>query len=971
MLLGPMVPNRPELNEASQALPSRPPGTVAPVPERRSQLLPDVAEALFEREGELRELYGLIDCSRRGPGRVLVVEGPSGIGKTRLVNIAKERARHNGVRVLFARCAEFEHGFCFGLIRQLFEPLLATASSDQRAALLGGAARLAAPLFGERPPIEVPIGAERFDAALRGLYWLTSNLAESEPLLLTVDDAHWSDTASLRFLNFLVRRIEDLPVGLLLAFRPGDRGVTRELLAPIRNDPLVHILRPAPLSVAAVAAFLRVGLGADAEDRFAQACHKVTGGNPFLVHELSSEFAQRGVHPIAEHAEQVWNLGPQSVSHTVLMRLRRLPPSASALAVAVAVLGDGVALRHAAELAELDPSTAAYAADALVQEDLFEPGRPLRFVHPILRTAVYDGLPHAERAQHHHRASVLLSREGTPPEQIAPHLLNTDPSADPAVVETLRQAAAWAYARGTPKVSATWLRRALSEPPSAEMRSDVLLELCLAEARVPGREVEHLKHGLELIDDRQKRAVIALELARVAGMVANPRSALNLLDRAIADSRQTDTELALRLEAEHISFGRRYPATRARALERLACLRSRATPDHLAGSVLLANLALSAVEETRPASEAARLAEQALDGGLLLAEECWTLAYAANTLMWAERVHEAERVWTDVLTQSRRRGSMTMVVLALVWRSHLAFRRGVIADAEEDARLCLTICREHNWKAPLSFALSFLVDALLERGELDFAARIFDECPCDEGLHYFLYSRGRLRCAQGRTREGLADLLECGRQLGVRGSEGNPAIIAWRSSAAAALAQLRRAQEARRLADEAVESARAFGALGACGVALRVRATLERGWDRIERLREATQLLEASPARLEHARALIDLGAALRRVGRRSEAQEHLRGGLDLAHRCGATALCQRAHQELLASGSRPQRFALAGVEALTPSERRVAEMAADGLGNREIAQALFVSRKTVEAHLSSTYRKLGIASRSHLRQVL
>jgi DNA-binding CsgD family transcriptional regulator len=946
------------------------------MPERRDHALLDATEALLEREAELAEIDALIDRCRHGSGGVLVLEGPPGIGKTQLLSIARARARHKGAKVLFARCTQLERDFDFGLIRQLFEPPIAAASADQRAALLGGAAQLAAPLLGDLPlTTVVSTNDNLFNHTLRGLYRLTAKLAEHDPLLLIVDDAHWSDPASLRFLDFLVRRIEELPIGLLLTVRPGgprpdDPGAASELLTPIRRDPVARILRPVPLSLDAVATLLQIRVGVEPEDRFAQACHTVTGGNPFLLHELASELVQQGIHPTAEHTQHVWGLGPRSVSHAVFTRLRWLPPAASALAMAVAVLGEDVEFRHAAELADLDLLTTAQTADALVQEDILAPGRPLRFVHSIVRAAVYAELPHAERAQYHHRAAALFRRDGWPPEQIAAHLFITDPSRDPTVVETLRQAASRALAKGNPEASATWLRRALNEPPSAEVRSDVLLELCLAEARLPGRELEHLRNALELIDDRKKRAVAALELARVTGIVAESSSAANLLDRVITDVRFTDTELALRLQAGYISLGRLYPATRAHALTRLASLRSQATPDHHTGSVLLANLALSAVEKARPASEAAELAEQALEGGSLLAQECWTLAYAINTLTWTERVHEAERAWTDVLRHSQQRGSKTMFILALTWRSHLAFRRGMIAEAEEDARLCLDICREHGWRGLLSYVLAFMVDALRERGELDRASHLMDDCPFDETLPYPLSSRGRLRCAQGRPWEGLADLLEAGRQLDARGIR-NPAIVAWRSSAAMVLAQLHKPREARRLADEEVKVARAFGAPGAYGIALRVRATLEQGWDRIERLREATQSLEASPARLEHARALIQLGAALHRVGRRSEAQEHLRHGLDLAHRCNATALCQQAHTELLASGSRPQRFALVGVEALTPSERRVADMAAEGLGNREIAQALFVSRKTVEAHLSSTYRKLGLTSRLQLRNAL
>lgn len=146
---------------------------------------------------------------------------------------------------------------------------------------------------------------------------------------------------------------------------------------------------------------------------------------------------------------------------------------------------------------------------------------------------------------------------------------------------------------------------------------------------------------------------------------------------------------------------------------------------------------------------------------------------------------------------------------------------------------------------------------------------------------------------------------------------------------------------------------------------------LEGGIGGLERLREAVAVLEASPAKLELARALVDLGVALRHASERSAAREPLRRGLDLAHRCGATVLAGRARDELVVAGGRPRRLLLSGVDALTASERRVAQLAATGLSNREIAQALFVTTRTVEVHLTHAYRKLGIRTRQELPRVL
>ncbi|MEA2443496.1 MAG: hypothetical protein QOJ12_788, partial [Thermoleophilales bacterium] len=199
----------------------------------------------------------------------------------------------------------------------------------------------------------------------------------------------------------------------------------------------------------------------------------------------------------------------------------------------------------------------------------------------------------------------------------------------------------------------------------------------------------------------------------------------------------------------------------------------------------------------------------------------------------------------------------------------------------------------------------------------------------------------------------------------------NPSVVGWRSTAALASLQLGDRDEAARLAAENLELAEAYGAPRALGIALRVDGVVTGGERGIESLERAVDLLSASGADLEHARALAELGAALRRARRRAEAREPLRAALDLATRCGATPLAERAHAELAATGARPRRVVLSGADALTAREREVAQMAAAGGGNVQIAQALFVTRGTVEKHLEAVFRKLGIHSRDEIAAAL
>jgi DNA-binding CsgD family transcriptional regulator len=222
----------------------------------------------------------------------------------------------------------------------------------------------------------------------------------------------------------------------------------------------------------------------------------------------------------------------------------------------------------------------------------------------------------------------------------------------------------------------------------------------------------------------------------------------------------------------------------------------------------------------------------------------------------------------------------------------------------------------------------------------------------------------------GRLEQALADFRRAGELAASIGGE-NPAYCAWRSQAALALHRSGQGEAAQELAREELELSRRWGAPRAIGFSLRALGLTEGGSIGQGLLREAVDVLADSPARLEHARALIDLGAALRRANSRSEARKHLREGVDLAHQCGAGALVSRANEELAATGAHPRSVMLSGLESLTASERRVAQMAAEEASNKDIAQALFVTVKTVEVHLSRVYRKLDIQSRRQLAGAL
>jgi AAA ATPase domain len=294
--------------------------------------------ALLERESELEALRRAVADAREGAGRVVLVEGPAGVGKSRLLASARTSARDAGLQVLEARGAVLERDFAFGVARQLFEQTVLVATDAERQTLFAGAAGLAERLVGAGGPGFAPRDGDAEFGALHGLYWLTANLADRAPFLLSVDDAHWADASSLRFLGYVSRRLEGLPVLLVAAGRPSDpegTGLWRELA----DDPGAGVLRPHPLTEAGAAAVVRGRLGEDAAEEFCRACHRATGGNPLFLRELVAALSEAEVAPTREAAGTVSEVGPTAVGRFVLRRLERLGPSATSLACAVAVLG--------------------------------------------------------------------------------------------------------------------------------------------------------------------------------------------------------------------------------------------------------------------------------------------------------------------------------------------------------------------------------------------------------------------------------------------------------------------------------------------------------------------------------------------------------------------------------------------------------------------------------------------------------
>ena len=937
-----------------------------------NELTQPASPLLLEREAEVAALEAMLGAAQSGDGRLVVVEGSAGIGKTRLLTEARAIAVAAEFETLTARGGELEGRFAFGIVRQLFEAPLAAATEDERNELLSGAAGLSASLFTSAPTSSLGDGAESSFAMLHGLYWLAANFASRRPALLIVDDLHWADEPSLRWLVYLARRIEGLPLLLLAGTRPPGQANSPTLVTELFSDPAAVAIRPGNLSTQSAALLARKRLGVEPDPVFAAALQTGSGGNPLFLVALLDAIWQEGISPTPDQATRVIELGPQAIARGIATRLARLPGEAALLLRAAATLGDRTELSLAAELADVEPRPALSAASELVKADLLRHENPLEFTHPVVRTAVLEDMSADERTTAHRRAAEILLQRGAVPEQAATYLMRTVPAGDPFVVATLRQAAERSLTQGAPEAATTYLRRALDEPPETCDRAEVLGDLGIAETHtdVVGAAT-HLAAALGEVGDVGIRPDVVFAYARMLTIIPKGR---------VGESAELLLRLSERVDASRHELGEHIAALLIitcqfdPADDKIVKTQWERVNQHDIRTGFL--LSVGAMEEARLGenrSRAVELACEALASELVETADRFELVNAVAALALAGEVDQALAGLARVIDMGQRRGDQLAVQTHQLWRGLVHYEAGELPLAEE-ALAIVEPTPFWELSLPRAYRAGFLAHILLERGKIDEAQEILGAVSLDEILpgHRIqpLHGRGRLKLARGAAEQALADFIAAGEaaeSVDIR----NPAYIPWRSQSALALRQLERIDEAQALARDELELSRRWGAPRAIGVSLRALGVVEGGEAGEQLLREAVDVLASSPARLEQARALIDLGAALRRGNSRAEARDFLRQGIKLAHRCGGTALVERANLELAATGAHPRTIMLSGLDALTASERRVAQMAAQDMSNKEIAQALFVTVKTVEQHLGRAYRKLEISSRRQLAAAL
>lgn len=932
---------------------------------------------LLERDRELQAIARLIEETSEGRGGLIIVDGPAGIGKTRLLEATRARAQAAGFAQLVARGGVLERSHPFGLVRALLDPVIRERAASES---LGDILGVAEPLFDPEAGTHPHAATESALAMLLSLSQVVIDAAARGPLLVSVDDAHWADAESLRFLSALTGRLIDHPVLLIVAWRRHDPGASRELLGQLLIRSETHHLAPAPLSSDAVATLLRTELGAEADPAFVLAFASATGGNPFMCTELVRTLADEGLAPRAEYVGHLIGLAPEAVARSVLARLALLPEAAQRAAAALSVVEGKGAWRLVSALTELEHEVLSEAFDMLADAGVVRRDATPEFLHPMLRTAVYEDLPVSRRDHDHHRAAALLAQSGTADEdEIAAHLLLTRPRGETWVAEQLGRAAANALRQGAADAAAAYLARALEESPGGELGTTLLADLGEAESRrgESGAAATALRAARERSEDPVRRAELSIPLALALTRLGRAPEGMEVLEDAVAGLPADAVEIGQAIETEieviaHLN-GQAGRLVRGRDLR---FPRPPDAPDSAAGERLaFAGRADVAMNRGR-ADEASELALLALRDGELMRQEGSGIVLFFSTaivLLYCDRLDEAERVYRDALVHAEERGRPHIAASARGFLAGVHLRRGQLGQAESAARMCLESTLGSGEILRTTFAGAFLIEALVERGELGHATRALTDLRAQDHLpdalivNILQHARGRLRSAGGDHRGALADHLEGGRRA-AEWDMHTPAVANWRSLAAAEYAALGRDDDACRYAEAGTESARRFGSPRALGMALGCEGAIRRDLDQ---LREAVEILRAGPARLESARALIALGSAERRNGARTQAREDLEEGLRLARVCGAVPLARAADEELTVLGSRARRVTRAGADGLTASEHRVAALAAGGYSNRQIADALVLSVRTVETHLAHCYQKLGIEGRRQIAEVL
>lgn len=940
--------------------------------------LSGLSSMLVGRADELRVLNRHAEAARAGRAGLVILSGPAGIGKTSLLRAFLKSDACRNMAVLYGSCREVVGGAGYGGVRELFGSLGLSGTDAGNSPLLRGLARRALPALTAGPFDQETLGAPAAYPVLHGLYWLAANLMADRPLVLVLDDVHWCDERSLCWVDFLLRRADDQPLLVVLAQRSEAEPVAPTALADIAAQRRPAMMRLAPLTHAAVGEMARQIFQSPVEPPFAERAAAVSGGNPLTLSRLLGELRAEGVQPDEKGVRRVAEVGGQVIASSVSALLDHQPLWVREVARAIAVLGEETP-DLIGMLADVPP--------ALVTEGIFVLSRAevlaadqADMVHDVVRSAVLEPLGAEALAGLRTRAALLLSDAGRPAEEVAGRLMLLPDLTQPWMPAVLRDAAVQAAGRGAPEAAVRYLHRVLEvEPDSVPVR--IQMAESLAEIN-PAEAIRLLEKALPLAVDVRTRAMVAVQYGMVCLAVQRSPDGVRILEEVLAELEAelgpgpdpADRELHTLVESVLLIVGADEKATVSATLDRAALLT--APPgDTPAQRQMLAMMTVLTAMDGRSAERAVEQARRALTSpGVEL--ESWPLLASSFALSLADEVDEALDALDRLLQYSQDNAAVWTFVLALSTRALVLHGAGAFPDALADAQTSIEIIGEERWGDGAALPQIALATMLVERGEAERAEQVLlgikrgglDRFVIE--YHWNLMARARARWALGDRESALGLYLQCGRSL-EESRFSNPAFLPWWSEAACLLAVMNRGDEARELTEYGSELAQRWGTPRALGLAALARGVIAPVGTGIEPLIESVVTLAGSPARAEHAKAEFVLGRALLKTGDQRGAREHLRTATDLAQRCGALALAGVARRLLVTAGGRMRKMSASPLDMLTGMERRVADLAAAGASNRSIAETLFVTVRTIETHLTSVYRKLGVSRRTELGSIL
>lgn len=908
---------------------------------------------LVGRKVECETLVRLAEISRDEGARLVLVRGPRGIGKSSLLAEARRKLDSDDVTLLLGTGRALVPGY--GSVRELFEPLGLRAGS----ALLRGQAALAWPVLASagQPDDDYPV--------LSGLYRLAMNLMESRPLVIMLDEANACDVQTLRWIDFLLRRCAEQPLVVVLAWQPGVDEHADLLFAEMAVASPGATIDLSPLSAWDVMTLVERAFGRSPDPSFAEACRLITGGNPLWLHTLLTCLRTREVLPDESGIEHARELGRQMVAGRLPDVLEEPGGHAHDVACAIAVLGP-TDVRTVSRFLELPEPLVASEVDALRRKEVLA-ARGVGFRHEDIAGVVLSGLPPGRVTELRHRAGTLLHDEGRPAEEVASQIMWLPELPEVWMFCALREAAADAVRRGALDDAVRYLTRVLDQVPGHPATlvelSDVLVMMG------PAAALPRLAEVVDQMADTGEKVGVLCRLGMMAVAARRTEAAFDRLALFWEDS-GIDGELQLRVHSVLLTAGLDRPASTARLLQRYR-VSPRQVPDTASGR-LVAGVA----------AQAEMLAGESLESTLALARRGLvpeTVAHAGPALSAAAVLGvcgepaEAMAALERLITTSCADGALDIQALALATRAGLLDHAGDLAKARADAQTALDIMERAP--RPMDAALPHvsMASILLKEGHVTAAEEHLNLV----GEPRFGWTCGPvmiMKAAVLRARDDLTGaldlLLECGRQLTSTGIH-NPVWAPWWLDAVCLLVNLRRRKEAAELAEFGADRAGRWDTPEARGLGLMALGVVATGAAAAESLSAAVTELSASSAPSLHVRAVRLLGEVRLSDGDAKAAREHLRTAVNMAIRMGDRAAAAEARDLLVLAGGRMPKLGVRPADALSGRERRVAELAAAGATNREIAEQLFVTVRTVESHLSNVYRKLGVELRTDLLAAL